>query len=108
MLNRKKSMEDKFVYIVECSSGSYDSSEWWIDGIFEKKEDADKHAQELNDEKNRFKELDPPYRKKVEDMTNEELTEYMKWWDYKFDAMEFNGAIVKKYPLNKPASKQGN
>ncbi len=95
---------DGFVYLVECSSGIWDSYHWWVGGIFEKQEDAEKYAQKLNDENKRLKELECPIKTPVEDMTDEEETEYYRWWNGNNDAMEWNGAKVKQYPVNKPCT----
>jgi hypothetical protein len=93
-----------FVYLVECSSGSWDSYHWWVGGIFEKQEDADKYAQSLNDENKRLKEVECSIKTPFEDMTDEEETEYYRWWNGNNDAMEWNGAKVKQYPINKPCT----
>jgi hypothetical protein len=97
---------NKVVYLVECSAGSWDSYHWWVGGIFENQEDADKYVQALNAENKRLVEEECPFKGQIEDMnlTDEEDEIYYRWYSKHSDAMEWNGAKVKQYPLNNPAS----
>lgn len=102
-------LENKSVYVVECSSGIWDEYHWWIDGIFENPEDAEKHAQSLNDENKRVLAIECPIQldedSNMDDATNEELKLYLDWAEVNSKAKEWNGAEVTQYPLNKPFEK---
>lgn len=89
------------VYVVECSSGSWDSYHWWIGGITLDEQEAHKMCDALNAEAERIKSECPyqgdPYG---DDITAEEETAY---WSYKMkyeNEMEWSPAVVKEYPFN--------
>lgn len=100
--------ENKFVYIVECSSGSWDYYCWWIGGIFENPEDAEKYAQSLNEENERVLAIECPVDEElnIDDATDEEVKLYFDWAEANGKAKDWNGAKVKQYPLNKPLEKE--
>jgi len=88
-------MENK-IYVVECSSGSYDSFHWWIGGIFTNKEDAEQAKDTLNEAAKKVRDEAP---KKTSRSTG---TGSNKWWKYKIkhpNEMEWSEAKVKEYPL---------
>jgi len=102
---KTENINAKFVYLVECSAGCWDSYHWWVGGIFENQEDADNYAHALNIENQRLLEVECPFKEPVEDMdlTEEEDDKYYRWWNDHNDAVEWNGAKVKQYPINNPA-----
>lgn len=100
--------ENKSVYIVECSSGSWDYYCWWIGGIFENLEDAEKHAQSLNEENERVLAIECPIDKEANifNATDEEAKLYFDWAEANDKARDWNGAKVKQYSMNKPLEKE--
>ena len=94
---------NELIYVVRCSSGSWEESVWWIGGIFTKKEDAIKVAEKLNLDMERKKatSAESPIKKSFEEMTEEELEIYDKWTQDRTDAEDWRGAKVLTYDLNK-------
>ena len=90
-----------FVYVVECSSGSWDSFHWWIGGIFNEAKDAEELKDKLNAEAKRIKD-ECPVKGNTDDMSEEDEDKYWTYFSTNENAMEWNDAKVKEYPVNKP------
>lgn len=90
------------IYVVECSSGTYDSYSWWIGGIFTNVMDANSHAKKLNDQMAQQLQEPRPIDKVFEDMTEEEQDKDLDYDQRQYDANEWHPAKVEQYPLNKP------
>ena len=95
----------KSVYIVECSSGSWDSYHSWISGIFENPQDAENLKTKLNDEYKRI--LDEcPVKGNPDDMSDEDEIKYIEHFrKYPEYFREWNEAEVKEYALNEEIKK---
>jgi len=94
-------LPDVFVYVVACSSGSWDSFHWWIGGIFNEPKDAEELKDKLNAEAKRIKD-ECPVKGNKDDMSEEDEDKYWTYFSSKENAMEWNDATVKEYPVNKP------
>ena len=111
------------IYIVECSSGSWSDNSHWIEGYFDKLEDAEKLKKEIEEEVEKNKHLPHPLfnipkgliedydycsmrlfleseESKIE-LTESIKTELMKWENTIADAFGFSQAIVKTIQKNK-------
>jgi hypothetical protein len=94
-------MEDqKHIYVVECSSGSWGSYHWWIGGIFNNPQDAESVRDKLNAEAKAIIDEAPHKDKDPDDLSDEEEREYMQHFSNRWSLREWRPAVVKKYPLN--------
>lgn len=93
---------DEVIYVVECSSGSWDSFHWWIGGIFNKREDAEACICELNAYAKKIKD-DCPVKGNPSDMSEEDEHKYFTYYHNSGhdNYMEWREAKVKEYPINK-------
>lgn len=89
------------IYVVECSSGSYDSYHWWIGGIFNEQKDAEVLKDQLNVEAKRIKD-ECPVKGNTDEMSEEEEDRYWEHFVSNQELMEWNEAKVREYPTNKP------
>lgn len=91
--------EENKIYLVECSSGSWDDYHSWVGGIFKTKEAAEMARDILNEKSKEVKDR-CPVKTKFEDMTDEEENIY---WKYKIEnkEMDWNESVVKDYLLDK-------
>ncbi len=83
-------MNEQFVYLVQCSSGSWDSYHVWIAGVFDDEEKAFDLISELNDEAEAVKAKAPP----------EEEEEYMTYLVENETLMEWKEPKILTFPLN--------
>ncbi len=95
------------VYVIEVSSGSFDSYSWWIGGICDDIELANQIALELNENAERVRKECPV---QVNDDCEDEMTDEQEklYWRYHAqynNEMEWNGAVVKEYSLNQTIRK---
>lgn len=94
------SMTIQNVYIVECSSGSWDSYHWWIGGIYNDVKDAEELKDRLNAEAARVKE-EFSIKYNEDDMNEEDTIKYWEYYEKHEEMLEWNCAKVKEYPLNR-------
>lgn len=94
-------MESKNLYVVECSSGSWDGFHWWVGGIFNEQKDAEALKDKLNAEAKRIKD-ECPVKGDPYEMNEEDEAKWEKYFVANETSMEWNEAKVKEYPINKP------
>ena len=100
-------MENK-VYVVKADTGSWDSYDWWIHGIFTDKEIAQAECDKLNTEMEKRKAFPCPIEvdeDQIDDLTEEEFDIYHKWYMATSEAKEFNQAKIVEYELGKTYSR---
>lgn len=95
---------EKKIYVVSCSSGSYDSFQWWIGGIFDDLKMAEDVRDSLNQLAKTVQNACPI--KYHEDMTDEDDDKYWLYFAKNQLMMEWSDAEVKEYPLNTPIYKK--
>jgi hypothetical protein len=83
-------MNTEYVYLVQCSSGSWDSHHKWIAGAFDEESKAFALMSELNDEAEAVKAKAPP----------KEAKEYMTYLVENETLMEWKEPKILAFPLN--------
>ncbi len=87
------------IYILQCSSGSWDGFSWWIGGVFNNINDAEEMKIKLNMEAQKIKD-DCPVKGNTDDMSEEDENKYWSYHARNEKLMEWGDCLVVKYPLN--------
>lgn len=95
------SKEDKNMYIIECSSGSFDSYSNWVGGVFSDKNKAQAEVDRLTAEAKRIVE-ECPIKGNPEEFTDEEDEKYLHYWAKHQKAFEWSHPEIKEVEINKP------
>ncbi len=95
------------VYVVKSYSGSYDDLNWWIEGIFEKEQDAIdckdtilKEIKDIIDSKNPIEGCED-YETLPKNVSDEDYEKWGDWYWKRNKALGFNDCTILPYELNK-------
>lgn len=88
------------VFIVECSSGSYEDQRTWIDSIYYDRGKANTRKKEIESEYKAKNDLENPIgHDDYYIMTEEQYKKYEKYLYNRSEGHEFNSATVTGYKI---------
>jgi hypothetical protein len=89
----------KNVYVVQCSSGSYEDYHWWIAGIFFEATAAEELKSKIEADIETAKNSPPPFDEDSEFLTDEQKDVLANWLYENDRALDFNAVKVVEYQI---------
>jgi len=90
------------VYLVECSSGTYDTYFTWIDSIWDDRDNAISRTKEIKDKREKDLKEECPIDESIpfDELTEDQLEAISEWQNRGWDAQELHDPVIIEKEMN--------